>query len=40
MHGKELRSFSHCQILTYIAYPDLIRTLQKLTNYGVFLQSL
>ena len=23
MNGKELRSFSHCQILTQIAYPDL-----------------
>ena len=25
MNGKELRSFSHCQILTYIANPEIIR---------------
>ena len=28
MNAKELRSFSHCQILTYIASPDLSRKLQ------------
>ena len=30
MNGKELRSFSHYQILTKIAYKDLSR---KLENY-------
>ena len=25
MNGKELRSFTHCQILTKIAYPGLSR---------------
>ena len=28
MNGKELRSFSHFQILTKIAYPDLSRKLE------------
>ena len=28
MNGTELRSFSHFQILTKIAYPDLIRNLE------------
>ena len=28
MNGTELRSFSHFQILTKIAYPDLSRNLQ------------
>ena len=28
MNGTELRSFSHFQILTFIAYPDLSRNLQ------------
>ena len=28
MNGKELRSFSHYQILTYIAHPDLSRNLE------------
>ena len=28
MNGKELRSFSDCQILTYIAYSDLSRKLE------------
>ena len=28
MNGKELRSFSHFQILTKIGYPDLSRNLQ------------
>ena len=28
MNGKELRTFSHFQILTKIAYPDLSRNLQ------------
>ena len=28
MNGKELRSFSHYQILTKIAYPDLSRKLE------------
>ena len=29
MNGRELRSFSHFQIFTKIAYPDLSRNLQK-----------
>ena len=33
MNGKGLRSLSDYQILTYIAYPDLSRKLQKLTNF-------
>ena len=28
MNGRELRSFSHYQILTYIVYPDLSRKLE------------
>ena len=28
MSAKELRSFSRCQILTLIAYPDLSRKLE------------
>ena len=28
MNGKELRSFSHFQILTKMAYPDLSRNLE------------
>ena len=28
MNGKELRSFSHFQILTQIAYPNLSRKLE------------
>ena len=28
MNGTELRSFSHFQILTWIAYPDLGRNLE------------
>ena len=40
MNGTELRSFSHYQILTLIAYPDLSRKLENLTNLGVFLHSL
>ena len=28
MNGKELRSFSHYQILTKIAYPDISRKLK------------
>ena len=28
MNGTELRSFSHFQILTKIAYPDLSRNLE------------
>ena len=32
MNGTELRSFSHFQILTKIAYPDLSRKLQTLTT--------
>ena len=28
MNGTELRSFSHFEILTNIAYPDLSRNLQ------------
>ena len=30
MNGKELRSFSHYQILTLITYPDLSRKLENL----------
>ena len=40
MNGTELRSFSHFQILTWIAYSDLSRNLQKLTNFDVCLHSL
>ena len=40
MNGTELRSCSHFQILTKIAYPDLSKKLEKLTNFGVFLHSL
>ena len=36
MNGTELRSVSHFQILSLIAYPDLRRKLLKLTNFGVF----
>ena len=28
MNGKELRSFTHCQVLTKIAYSDLSRKLE------------
>ena len=34
MNGKELRSFSHYQILTEIPYLDISRKLEN--NFGVF----
>ena len=40
MNGTELRSFSHYQILTKIAYLDISRNLKKLTNFEVCLHSL
>ena len=40
MNRKQLRSFSHFQILTRIAYSDLSRNLQKLTNFEVCLHTL
>ena len=40
MNGTELRSFSHFQILTWIAYSDLSRNFEKLTNFDVCLHSL
>ena len=39
MNGTELRSFSHFQILTKIAYPDLSRYLQ-IDKFRIFFQSL
>ena len=36
MNGTELRSFSHCQILTKIAYPDLSRNLENWLIFKVF----
>ena len=36
MNGKELRSFSHFQILTKIAYPDLGRKLENGLILGFF----
>ena len=40
MNGTELRSFSHFQILTWIAYSDLTKKSWKLTNFDVCLHSL
>ena len=40
MNGTELRSFSHFQILTEIAYLELSSNPQKLTNFEVFHHSL
>ena len=28
MNGKELKSFSHCQIVTQVAYPDLSKKVE------------
>ena len=39
MNGRELRSFSHFQILTKITYPTLAEIF-KLTNFEVCLHSL
>ena len=40
MNGTELRSFSHFEILTKIAFPDLGRNLQKLTKFEVCFRQL
>ena len=40
MSVTEIRSFGHFQILTKIAYSDLIRNLENLTNFEVCLHSL
>ena len=37
MNGTELRSFSHFQILTKIAYPDLSRKFENLLMLEFFL---
>ena len=35
MTRTELSSFSHCQIFTQIAYLDLSRNLENLTNFDI-----
>ena len=40
MNGTKLRSFSHFQTLTKIAYPNLNRKLENSLIIGVFLHSL
>ena len=40
MSGTEIRDFGHLGILTKIAYSNLIRNLENLTNFEVCLHSL